>query len=176
MSTIVKTGGVTDRLVCVLSYTKWQTASIIACQVTFPPDAIARTLEQQMRNNRLGDAALEYVSKALSQMYRNGYLQRRQSKFGTWEYMLLPGCDEKFAGYILRIKHDAYHKGYVRKCDFPDKKRFQKIAEDLVLRGILVAEPDGNFTLNPNIKTEKNSNECIKRKTGCNRTRQASQA
>lgn len=159
MRDFVKTGGVIDRLVCVLSYSKWQTASLIACQVTFPPDALARVYKQLTRHNRACNPATEFVRKSLGKMHNKGDVERRLTSDGIFEYRLKQWT-AKGKPYLQTIKHDAYHKGYVRKSDFADGKNFTRVAEDLVSRGILVAESDGNFTLNPNLQTEQKRNEC----------------
>ena len=154
MAQLVKSGGLIDRVVCVLSYTKWQTAPLVACQVTFPPDALARIYEQLLASGRPRDPAVQLASRTLSQMHAKGYAERRLTTCGAFEYRLLQGCEEKFVSYPVRIKHDAYHKGYVRKSDFANGKRFSELVDDFVSRGILVSESDGNFTLNPNIRTD----------------------
>lgn len=161
MATVVNSGGITDRLICVLSYSKWQTGAIMACQITFPPDAIARISATYARNGKtVNDPAADIVTKALSHMYQSGTVERRVSESGAFEYRLLKGFEDKCKLYSQRIKHDAYHKGYVRKSEYSNQKRFSEITAALVLRGILVEELDGNFLLNANISTERKSNEC----------------
>jgi hypothetical protein len=156
----VNLGGVVDRLVSVMSYSKWQTSAIIACQLTFPPDALARALNYDSKHKRTVDPATDAVSRTLSRLYFRGKVERRLTDAGVFEYRLSSAWADKCKTYIQRIKHDAYHKGYVRKSEYSNQKRFAEITATLVLRGILVEESDGNFLLNPNISKECKSSEC----------------
>jgi hypothetical protein len=160
MSTVVKSGGVVDRLICVLSYSKWQTGSLVACQITFPPDALARMAASAAKHRRVVDPSTDCVTKALSHMHRVGKVERRIATNGAFEYRLIKGCEEKCKSYPQRIKHDAYHKGYVRKSEYLHKKRFSEVTKELVFRGVLIEEENGDFTLNPNIGKECKINEC----------------
>jgi len=136
----VNLGGVVDRLVTVMSYSKWQTSAIIACQLTFPPDALARSLTYDSKHKRTSDPATDAVSRTLSRLYSRGKVERRRIGTGVFEYRLSDEWGDKCKSYIQRIKHDAYQKGYVRKSEFPNGKRFTEVTEELVLRGILIVE------------------------------------
>jgi hypothetical protein len=93
-------------------------------------------------------------------MFCNGVVERQKNASNVSEFRLSKNASKQISDYATRIQHDAHHCGFVRKCDYKDMRSFRLAAKKLVESGLLVPEPDGNFTLNPNIKTERKNNEC----------------
>jgi len=158
---IVKTNGVSDRVLAVLSYEKWQTPSLIAFQIVIPPDAGSR-MKERLRNSGRATVSIEkhICTINLSHLYRQGIVERRKHESGVFEYRLNKHYEKSRLRYQGRIKLDAYQTGLVIKADYPNTRSFISATKKLVESGVLIPEPDGNFTLNQNIKTERKSNEC----------------
>jgi len=86
--------GITDAVMCVVSE-NWQSTSIIAAQIVFPPDAIARARKNQQEwcNRGLSEsgAKTSIASKSLRSLFLRGKLERRAINANKFEYKLSSG-------------------------------------------------------------------------------------
>jgi hypothetical protein len=78
----VRYRGCTDVILGVVT-DQWQTASVIACQVVFPPDVIARTVSQRLLQGKCYNytplaAKSHLVSKTLCGLAKKGRVEKRK--------------------------------------------------------------------------------------------------
>jgi DNA-binding HxlR family transcriptional regulator len=76
----IRVPGSYDSILKVLT-NDWQTTSIISCQVSIPPDAIARA-------TRIGSSKSELISQKLRDLVRSGKVEKRKITNTRNEYRL----------------------------------------------------------------------------------------
>ena len=87
MKVLFKCTGITASIRMVLREDKWQTTAMIASQIAFPPDAIARMVMNSEGSTAAG-AKSHIVARALSTLVRYGEVETRKISDAKSEYRL----------------------------------------------------------------------------------------
>jgi len=89
---LVKTTGLSVRVRKALSC-NWQTSSVIASQIDFPPDAVARRKGKRSWGNSEAAAKADLAAQSLSHIFKRDKgrsIERRLISAGKYEYRLIP--------------------------------------------------------------------------------------
>jgi hypothetical protein len=78
----------------------WQSASAIACQMVFPPDALARVLENRAKSWRTHVGTISsvksfIVSQSIGPLVKQGLVEKRMIGLNKNEYRLSQRADNK---------------------------------------------------------------------------------
>lgn len=85
--------GITSAVKSVLT-NEWQSSSMIAAQIAFPPDAIARRIESRKRwnkgelNSTVHGNKTHLVAQVIHKIVQQGYAEKRYADGGRCEYRL----------------------------------------------------------------------------------------
>lgn len=86
----IKTGDITENVLSVIT-SEWQSASIIACQIVLPPDAVnRRTLNRKMIDGSGRDrgSKTDLVHQRLKNLFQKGAIEKRKIDGWRNEYRL----------------------------------------------------------------------------------------
>lgn len=89
----VRIASLAESVINVLRRDTWQGASIIAAQIAWPPEAVARyaNLVEHYNSGRSrteSSSRSSLVCRALFGLFRTAQVERRKGKSGRWEYRL----------------------------------------------------------------------------------------
>ena len=93
----IKPGDITESVFSVIT-SQWQTASIIACQVVLPPDAVSRrTWNRRLTqgNGRDAGSRSDLIHQRLKVLVAKGAVEKRKINKHLNEYRLAQPADAK---------------------------------------------------------------------------------